>query len=59
MAGNPAKLVRKRKIEPGAPDVDKSDDVVQEENDRMLKLMEEDAIVPREMRDNMVDRMRR
>lgn len=59
VAGNPAKLVRKRKIETGDPDVDRHDDVIQEENDKMLELMKNDAIVPRKMRDDTVDRMDR
>lgn len=57
MAGNPAKLVRKRKIETGAPDVDRHDDAIQEENDKMLELMKADAIVPQKMRDITADRM--
>lgn len=59
VAGNPAKVVRKRKIEIGNPDVDKHDDAIQEENDKMLELMKADAIVPRENRDKMADKMDR
>lgn len=39
VAGNPAKPVRKRKYEPGAPNVDRHDDAIQEENEKMLEEM--------------------
>ena len=57
MAGNPAKPIRGRKIETGAPDADRHVDAIQEENEQMLELMKADAIVPREKREKMLDKM--
>ncbi|CAK4009795.1 hypothetical protein DOTSEDRAFT_71999 [Lecanosticta acicola] len=41
VAGNPAKPVRKRKIESG-PNVDRHDDAIQEENEKMMQWMSKD-----------------
>ncbi|KAK4496718.1 hypothetical protein PRZ48_012701 [Zasmidium cellare] len=57
VAGNPAKPIRGRKIETGAPDADRHVDAIQEENEQMLELMKADAIVPREKREKMLDKM--
>ncbi|KAF7194665.1 putative acetyltransferase [Pseudocercospora fuligena] len=47
VAGNPAKPVRKRKIEPG-PNADRHEDDIQEQNDEMLRKLRSDELLPKE-----------